>query len=310
MKITNKYGLPGPVYNFIATDKYSRGEADISVTELINPPRIRALKAKHADQLTVDASDRFWAALGTAVHEIMGTGVSEGQVSEERLFAEVDGMVVSGGIDLQEIEADGVIISDYKVTSCYAVTADKPEWEAQLNAYAFLVRHAKGLPVKRLQIVAMLRDWSGAARARKGDGYPTAPVVVLPQVLWDPDTQDRWVFDRVRAHRGGTADPCTPAEMWQRPDIYSVKKIGSRRASATVNSREAAEAYIASASVRGLEGFEIEFRPGARVRCEGNYCGVAEFCDVYAKVKEPGLGCSPKRPGSPHITRDGVTDEC
>lgn len=286
MKITNKNNLPEPVYRFIATDKYSRGAADMSVTELLLSPRIRTLRARHADEIVVDASDRFWAALGTAVHEIMTTNVSGNYVSEERLFADVNGVVISGGIDLQEIDDDGVTISDYKVTSCFAASMEKPDWEAQLNAYAFLVRHAKGLAVKKIQIVAMLRDWSASSSARKGEGYPTAPVVVLPQTLWDPETQDRWVFERVSMHAAppDALPPCTEEDMWMRPAEWAVTKIGNKRASAVLASEEAAFAWAAA---RGGD-YGITRRPERRVRCEGNYCSVADFCDQYAAHKKEG----------------------
>ena len=36
MKITNKFSLPQPFVDFIKNDKYSRGDADISVTSLID----------------------------------------------------------------------------------------------------------------------------------------------------------------------------------------------------------------------------------------------------------------------------------
>jgi hypothetical protein len=70
-KLTNKHGLPQPVYNAAANDSYSMGDSDVSITRLLNPPRITALEDRHADEIEVDAMDRIWIILGQAVHTIL-----------------------------------------------------------------------------------------------------------------------------------------------------------------------------------------------------------------------------------------------
>ena len=50
---------------------YSRGKADISVTELINPPQIAVLKRVHRNDIEEDLVDRFWALMGTNIHKIL-----------------------------------------------------------------------------------------------------------------------------------------------------------------------------------------------------------------------------------------------
>ena len=57
MKITNKFGMPKPFVDFARNDKYSKGKADISVTTLIDSPRIRILKERYHDKIEVDAVD-------------------------------------------------------------------------------------------------------------------------------------------------------------------------------------------------------------------------------------------------------------
>lgn len=300
MKLTNKYNLPEPVYNFVANDKYSRGRADISATEVLGSPRIRMLSKKHADKMTADASERFWAALGTAVHQLMEEGVeasSEKYISEERLYASVDGVTISGGIDLQQVLDDGsVSVSDYKVTSVYAASTEKPDWEAQLNIYAFLVRHAKRLKVKQIQVVAMLRDWSASARDRGDSTYPKAPVVVIPQKLWSDIAQDKYVFNRIGAHKrvdpalnAGAPqkkiklEPCTDKEMWARPPEFAVMGKGSRAVRVFDDKLKATNFSVDGDTKKE---YRVEERPGKRVRCEGNYCGVSKFCDQYKEYKK------------------------
>ena len=170
MRLTNKHNLPKPVVDSLTKNNYSRGSSNRSITQLIDSPRIRILRAEHDAEMTEDASDKVWSVLGTAVHNMFEDAVSEKEhISEERLFIEQDGWEISGAIDLQETESDGsVIVSDYKCTSVWSVMYGKAEWANQLNAYAWLVRHVKKVPVSSCQIVAVLRDWKLSELQRQG----------------------------------------------------------------------------------------------------------------------------------------------
>ena len=170
MRLTNKHNLPKPVVDSLTKNNYSRGSSNRSITQLIDSPRIRILRAEHDAEMTEDASDKLWSVLGTAVHNMFEDAVSEKQhISEERLFIEQDGWEISGAIDLQETESDGsVTVSDYKCTSVWSVMYGKAEWANQLNAYAWLVRHVKKVPVSSCQIVAVLRDWKLSELQRQG----------------------------------------------------------------------------------------------------------------------------------------------
>ena len=170
MRLTNKHNLPKPVVDSLTKNNYSRGSSNRSITQLIDSPRIRILRAEHDAEMTEDASDKVWSVLGTAVHNMFEDAVSEKEhISEERLFIEQDGWEISGAIDLQETESDGsVTVSDYKCTSVWSVMYGKAEWANQLNAYAWLVRHVKKVPVSSCQIVAVLRDWKLSELQRQG----------------------------------------------------------------------------------------------------------------------------------------------
>ena len=160
MKLTNKHSLPQPVVDALTRDTYSRGESNRSITQLIDSPRIRILRAEHQDEMSEDASEKVWSILGTAVHKIFEESTGKDQISEERLFTEHSNWTISGAIDLQETESDGsVTVSDYKCTSVWSVIFGKQEWVHQLNAYAWLVRHVKKVPVRKCRIIAVLRDW-------------------------------------------------------------------------------------------------------------------------------------------------------
>ena len=180
MPVSNRFNLPDVVVKALTVDTYSRGNSDISITTLIDSPRIGILQKEHEGEIEQDAVDFLWSRFGTSVHN-MFEDAAEGDdtcISEERLFNDIQGWTVSGAIDLQHVESDGVIVSDYKVTSVWSVIYDKVEWHRQLNCYAWLVRHAKQIPVKQLRIIAILRDWQ-RRKAEEGGNYPESPIMIV-----------------------------------------------------------------------------------------------------------------------------------
>jgi hypothetical protein len=277
--------------NVIARPQYNKGKANLSVTELLNSPRIVQLKRKHWDQLEEDASSMVWSLFGTALHNILEHGKGDNHIVEERVFADVEGMKISGAIDLQTFQPDGsVVISDYKVTSAWAVQQEKTEWVDQLNMYAWLVERVKGHPVTALQIIGIVRDWNRREAANK-EGYPQAPIVTIDIPLWDFETRERFVADRLALHNeanfsavSGSMPECTPEEMWERPTTYAVMKEGGKRARKVFEVKQEAEAFMADQKGTHF----IETREGGRTRCD-SFCQVAPFCQQYQSYKENDL---------------------
>jgi hypothetical protein len=289
MKLTNEFGLPETIMTVIRTPTYSKGKANMSVTELLNSPRIVQLKRKHWDELTEDASSMVWSIFGTAIHNILEHGKGDTHIVEERIHVELDGMHISGAIDLQEVEPDGIIVSDYKTTSAWAILNEKQDWHNQLNSYAYLVEAAKKVPVKKLQIVAIVRDWSRRDAATR-EGYPKAPIVVIDIPLWPFAHREAYVRDRISLHgdalfemeTDGEMPECTPEEMWEKPTVYALKKDGNVRAKSVHETREAADTALTAATEKAKKGekFLIEVREGGRTRCE-SFCQVAPYCQQH-----------------------------
>ena len=300
MKITNNFGMPQPFVDFAINDKYSKGKADISVTTLIDSPKIRLMKEKHDHQIEVDAVDMVWALFGTAVHSVLeNSKQSEDSITEERLYSTVSGWVLSGAVDRQEIKDDKITIVDYKVTSVWSVIYGKPEWENQLNCYAYLVndKHAfNKSKVTNLKICAILRDWNRRDAERKED-YPKAPIVFVDIPLWDHEKASKYIIDRMALHQEaqiladvhGDLGLCNDEEMWKKNDTWAVKKKGQKRALRVLDSEEEAIKYIewhneTDKAYTKKTDLEIEFRGGEYTRC-GNYCSVADFCNQYKTRK-------------------------
>lgn len=99
MRLSNKMGLPDALVRAIQNDGYNPGEkTDFSVTQLISSPRIRVLRKRHWHEIEDDVSDRIYSLLGQSIHTILERAEVSAHV-EERLYAEVDGMTISGQFD-------------------------------------------------------------------------------------------------------------------------------------------------------------------------------------------------------------------
>lgn len=281
MKVTNRYNLPETIMNVIERPSYSKRGAHISATELLNSPRIVQLKRKYWDFIETDASEMVWSLFGSAVHNLLEHGKGENHIVEQRLHIEIDGWHLSGAIDLQEVEEDGVNIKDYKVTGAWAVMNEKQDWHNQLNVYAYLVEAATKKPVKSLGIVAIVRDW--AARDAVKEGYPQAPIVVIDIPLWPMEKREAYIRERIAQHAEayfhqeseGELPLCNESDMWEKPTSYAVIKPGAARAKSVHKTLEEAQHAL-----NQVKGYELETRQGERTRC-AKYCQVSGFCTQY-----------------------------
>jgi len=288
MKITNRFDLPAPVVRALTTDDYSRGKSDLSVTQIIDSPRVRLLRKQHDEKIEEDVSDMVWSVLGRAAHKVLEDSDEEGYTIEERVFAEVEGWRLSGAIDLQK---HGNILSlyDYKVTSVWSVIYGKSSWETQLNCYAYLLWKAKKQKVGALNIIAILRDWN-RRDAGKPD-YPSSPIMEIPIQLWSQDEQQRYVTERVRLHQdaessmvlGEPLPLCSAEERWEKQTTYAVRKKANKRALRVFKSMDEANAFLE-------EGMVIDERKGESTRCAQDWCRVSQWCEQHQEALNAGDG--------------------
>ncbi len=157
MKITNKQNLPAPVVALLTRNFYTKGKSQYSVTELMSPPKIRRLREQFDDQIEVDVTSMLASQFGTFMHGKLEAKEIAGFINEERLFTEVNGMTISGQIDLQEELDGGIGITDYKFVKAWSVMMNKSDWETQLNVYKWLVETVKHKKVVRLQVCAFIK---------------------------------------------------------------------------------------------------------------------------------------------------------
>ena len=286
MIITNKFNLPQTFVNIMKRPTYTKGKANLSATEMISSPRIVQLRKLHEDKVETDVTEMVWSIFGTAIHGVLEHGKDKNHLVEERIHANHMGWSISGAIDLQIVNEDGsVTINDYKTCSAWAVMNEKIEWEYQLNIYGWLVEKVKQIPVKSLEIVAIIRDWNRRESALK-QNYPDAPIKVIPITLWPYEVREKFVEERIKAHAdavfemeiGSELPPCSSDDMWERPTTYAIKKIGGAKARNVCDTREEADQKLAEYG----KDYELEVRSGERIRC-ASFCSVKDYCSQWAE---------------------------
>ena len=287
MRITNHFDLPEAFVRFEERNAHTREGADISVTELIDSPRIHTLKERHKDHIEEDISGRVMSLLGTAVHTVLEQGAPANCTVEERLFTMIDGVKVSGQIDLQSPSGDGILISDYKTTSVFAVRANpegKAEWQQQLNIYRRLAED-NGKIVNGLEVVVVIRDWSATAADRSRD-YPRAPILRIPIEMWEHDYLDRYIKERIDDHRSNPERECSPEERWERGTKWAVYKHNKNGTIPNRAHRVFDTEVEAQELMFQLDGHaSIKFRQGQSIRCE-YYCPASNFCSQWKEIQE------------------------
>ena len=198
----------------------------------------------------------------------------------------VNGWKVSAKVDYLK---KGDCLSDYKFTSVWSTAEGvKPEWERQLNVGLWILRHDEneqtrkiGLSIKRLEIVALFRDWVPSI----GDKFETE-AVTLPVKAWSDKTTEAYVLERVKLHQEAVKDLgkippiCSDSERWM-SDFAVMSKTKKNALKAKIKTREEAEQimkeiggdYIREASPKRCQ----ETKAGERTRCyckyaQNNYC--------------------------------------
>lgn len=285
MLITNNSNLPEPLVRAVTMRGDRKREPNtISVTQLIQPPQIRGLAMQYDSELTEDASDRIWALLGQLMAQALEKNAQglDDHLAEEQLELNVLGWKVTGRYDLSSVVLDGEVLTDYKLTSVWALKDGvKREFEQQLNLYKYLIETTTKRLISALEIVGVYRDWS-KNKARYDKTYTQKQIEKFTVPLWGPNETKDFLEDRVRLHQDaakGVWTECTPDERWARPTVFAVMKQGKKRAVKLYESKTLADRHAEHAPAH----YVVE-RKGESVRCAA-YCSVSSKCEQWARIK-------------------------
>ena len=283
--ITNETNLPLAVYAAVANDDYTRGKSDISVTDLLAPPRMVTLKEQHGKELVEDVADMAARYIGTVVHNDLEKH-KQTEESETRVFIDVAGWVVGGKPD--HFDPATGHLQDYKtIKATEFMYGLKEERTQQLNVYAEMLR-LNGYDVSKLTAVVFIVDFSFPASERDRR-YPPRSIVEIPIEMWPRNRVQQFIRDRVAVHQAArvTLPNCTDEERWKRDD-YAIKRDGTKNAIKLFRDAQLIEAEewgieqgIAEMTDNGViwvAGHSVEHRPGQPTRCRW-YCSAVAVCD-------------------------------
>lgn len=278
---TNKYELPEYICNSVYAP-FKPNMQRFGITSLIEPPLIRTLRAEHWDEIEEDISDKLWMIHGNALDAMIKKSSQWGlcNIRLETTWTKDAGrdIIVVARPDYYNVLTK--VLADLKDTSVWTIMNGKPDWEAQLNGYDYMMNLlVPALHIGELQIHAFGKDWKKNEKLRTGHTYPTIPFSVIPIPRWPREGQRAFIDNRLQDHLQNPRRECTAREKWQSKDVWAVKKAGNKTAKGGRLCRSQTEAnqFIAA---HPEKKWETEFRPGKSGRCV-EYCAVNKYCPFY-----------------------------
>ncbi len=278
MNFTNKYNFPSVIVGAVTTvsQKYTRGEADISTTQVCDAPMQKVLKERHSDEIVTDISDMIWSFFGTIGHEILNNVKSDNVIfKEERFYVDIDGWKVSGQPDLFYKANQSNVLADFKVTAKYTFKDGvKPEYVKQLNVYRYMLEE-HGHKVDDLQNIVIFRD--ALSHEEKVGVYPVVRYK-LPKI-------HEYLETRVSDHKQALRLPdekipvCTPFERWQDPPAYCVMKEGNvKQTGGNYATNEEVHEWLKELKDKHPKNsYSVKEKPSSPKRCE-RFCTVSKWC--------------------------------
>jgi len=288
--LTNNTGLPPAIVDAVIQQRkeYTGSGSDLSASGVTTPPRIYWLQKRHKEEIVEDVSDLIWSMLGTAVHNILESAgkQKEQHIVEERFHTNILGWEFSGQLDHYNV--DNGVLSDYKVTSVYAVKGDhKEEWEAQLNCLRYLL-HLNGINAEKLNIVAILRDWS-KIKAKTEKDYPKAQIVEIDIPVWSIEEAEAFLELKIASLQvwGSVVDNdlpfCSEKDRWAKPTKWAVMKGTNKRATKLHDTEEEAQKH-AEGELRSGKGKVSDVLPTAQ--CQSSVISMQEAYHLLNEDEE------------------------
>lgn len=312
-KYTNKKNLSPLMQGMIeeSMNRYDPGDSDYSTTTLIDSPRVVNLKRKHKDEIEEDVSDLIAAFLGNAVHDYLEQLAPEGSIVEKRLFANVNGIKISGQVDIinppwkfwkklisklgiKDIDHSGQV-GDYKTVKVGRLNFEDTfkKWEQQLNINAWLAKK-NGYEIGDTAFIEyFLMDWHDI-KAETSKNYPQAQQGRWEVKLWPEEKQLEFIKSRIILHElaKDTLPFCSYKDQWKKDDVFKLKKKGRKSSLKNeVDFRKLMEWGQSKGHVDAtghpLDPYYFETVEGEYTRC-AKYCSVAPFCEQWKKINGEG----------------------
>lgn len=272
---------------------YDSGDADYSVTTILEHPRVVQLLQRYGHLVPFEVWRNIPSVMGTAMHEYIERMLRESKPDlyrmEERLEATVLGRKTSGAFDIW-LTPDEQELFDIKTSkSRNYFYNDRKKWTAQQNIYRWLIHKHYGVKIKRLNIIFWAWEWSKFDMF-KDKRYPKDQIVQIKLPVWSLKRTWEYIKERMQIQkdceslRDSQLPLCGPDDYWGDGDQFAAKKKGAARALRLLDTQEEAYKWIEKYSAESeipLKKFIVEYRPGERRRCERRWCGVRRWCNQW-----------------------------
>lgn len=264
--------------------------AKYSVTELLQPPRVRQLCARNAGLLEgyLPDPEGLWRAFsGTGVHYMFETYLRPNPdwIVEGRVWDIIDGVRIAGRIDAFQ-KSTGTLY-DFKLTKMYKYKMEYfDDWTQQQNIYAWMLRNT--FEVRHLNIVGIWIDYfRNPWRNKHNPDEPEDMITIVPLERWSERRAAKFLRDRINQHETAEQLPtdelplCTPEDRWQTV-LYKVMAPGRQRALRSVATEREARAFIKHyrGKIAPPEKLKVTKIVGEPKRCR-RWCAAAKFCDQW-----------------------------
>lgn len=284
MKITNVHHMPDMLVRAVEKE-YVYRDKRYSITSLLEPQRIIALKRRYNDRIEQDITDCIFMLLGTKTHfELENIELKKNEYVEDHLEHTFEnGYTLSGIID----HYDDIYLDDYKTCKAFSLIfkSDYDKWKKQLQMGSYLAYKKDGKWRKKGRIIALIKDWNKLEAQTKSD-YPKYPCQVIKFNLGTPQQVEKMIlkkFDiviKLEQMKDEELPLCTAEERFNKGTTWAVKKIKNKKASKVHVSEEEAKQHLENLEKSYPGEYEIEKRDGQNLRCEC-YCSVNRFCPYY-----------------------------
>ncbi|MCG7851202.1 MAG: hypothetical protein MIO92_01630 [Methanosarcinaceae archaeon] len=268
--------VPDIIYRAILkqNQKYDKGDADVSVTDLCKPPRAFILGKENDLRIVKYASEFILMLEGSAVDYIISEGAGTEDIVHERHTEEINGWRVSGEPDCFEIPT-GKLWDWKKVNIWEYVYGIKPDKVWQLNMYAYLFR--KKYDIRSLHLGMIYSNWEKKKAENSLDSdYPPKKILTFEVEKWEEETTYNFISDKLYPIQNYLATQelpeCTDEERWYRGESWACMKPGRKSAVRVFPDEQQALNYCRE------NNLSLVHRPGTYNRCE-LYCDAYPFCE-------------------------------
>lgn len=275
-------------------EQYDSGDADYSVTEILDPPRIVHLNKRHYHKVPFEIDRNLASYMGTAIHDytekMLRKKHPELYVLEERLSKTVLGRKISGAYDILYLPNENMY--DIKTSKPQnLIFNDRKKWTEQQNIYRLLLKENKGIKVKKLNIIFWSWIWE-KYKMMQNKAYPRARIIEIKLPVWSYKRTAEFLKERVQLMidheniRDAQLPYCTEYDYWGDPDKFAVHRHDRKNALRLLPTQDAAFAWMQNYCDEAelpISKFFIQCRPAERKRCDQGWCRIRKWCNQYTE---------------------------